>query len=73
MVTYSLIGCIIGCLVTILYFHVRYPTIGEWMIDEFNADKDIFKIYFTRDPSILFNKKYAVFEVTREKNTDHND
>lgn len=73
MISYAVIGLVLGIFVTTLYFKITHPTVGKWEIDEFHADKDIFKLYFTSDPSIMFTTRYAVFEVSREKNTGHND
>lgn len=72
MLAYSLIGAVIGCIVTILYFNFSYPTVGNWHINESDPEKDVFQVEFTKPPEILFHKKWAVFAIYHEKNTSHN-
>lgn len=68
---YILIGFVIGAALAILYFNLRYPTVGKWHINMDNPEKDIFQVEFTRHPDVMYRKTWVVFQVVREKNTSY--
>lgn len=67
------IGAIIGVIVTKIIEVRRNPTVGRFVINTSNPEKEIFAVEFTRDPFEMTKHQSVTFLVVSEENEAHSE